>query len=345
MRLRLRGPGGSSVVTLEESDTVGHLQSLIREKTSVQEFDAKIGYPPEPLSFDQYSNSTKISELDLKLDNAQILVSPKEAPRPQEDLTSVAPASVPKPSPAAKSQRPAVSSPTGPLNLERKSNKKMDSDPPEIPVPARGATLVLRIMPDDNSCMFRAFGTAYMGSVDSMTELRSVIAQTIQAKPDKYPAVVLDQPPDEYCKWIMTEYSWGGAIELGILSEYFDVEICSIDVQTLRVDRFNEGRPQRVMLVYSGVHYDTIALSPSDPPHTHATNPPDFDTKVFDSDDDELMQKALQLAKVLQGKHYFTDTAHFSIKCNVCGELLVGEKGATAHASETGHYDFGEAEG
>lgn len=85
-----------------------------------------------------------------------------------------------------------------------------------------------------------------------MTELRSIIAQNIQANPDTYSAVVLDQQPDDYCRWIQTEDAWGGAIELDILSKHFDVEISSIDVQTLRTDRFNEGRPERCILVYSG---------------------------------------------------------------------------------------------
>jgi ubiquitin thioesterase OTU1 len=141
----------------------------------------------------------------------------------------------------------------------------------------------------------------------------------------------------------MTESSWGGAIELSILSKHFDIEICSIDVQTLRVDRFNEGRPTRCILVYSGIHYDTIALSPSEPPFEHSYAPPEFDTKVFDSADLVILQKALDLCKKLQEKHYYTDTAGFHVKCNTCGKLFIGEKGATKHAAETGHYDFGEA--
>ncbi len=143
--------------------------------------------------------------------------------------------------------------------------------------------------------------------------------------------------------WIQTEDAWGGGIELSILSQHFDIEICSIDVQSLRVDKYNEGRPQRCILVYSGIHYDTIALSPSDAPHTQAHAPPEFDEKVFDTSDDVILIKALELCEVLQGKHYYTDTAGFSVQCNVCGEQLVGEKGASVHAARTGHYDFREA--
>lgn len=64
-----------------------------------------------------------------------------------------------------------------------------------------------------------------------MTELRSLVATYIQEQPDVYSKVVLEQEPDEYCRWIQTEDAWGGAIELTILSQHFDIEICSIDVQ------------------------------------------------------------------------------------------------------------------
>ena len=97
-----------------------------------------------------------------------------------------------------------------------------------------------------------------------MTELRSIIAQNIQANKDTYSAVVLDQQPDDYCRWIQSEDAWGGAIELDILSKHFDIEISSIDVQTLRTDRFNERSAKRCILVYSGyVNSKKIPVSDS----------------------------------------------------------------------------------
>lgn len=127
-----------------------------------------------------------------------------------------------------------------------------------------------------------------------------------------------------------------GQIELDILSRHFDIEICSIDVQTLRVDRYNEGMATRCILVYSGIHYDIIALSPFD-------SPPEDDGKIFDAADDTVLNQAVALCQMLQDRHYFTDTAGFRIQCNVCKAMVVGERGATEHASQTGHYDFGEA--
>jgi len=64
-----------------------------------------------------------------------------------------------------------------------------------------------------------------------MPELRSLVASTIQQNPDTFTKVVLEQDPDDYCRWIQTEDAWGGAIEMGILASHFDIEICSMDVQ------------------------------------------------------------------------------------------------------------------
>ena len=223
------------------------------------------------------------------------------------------------------------------------SPRNAPEDPPEIPVPSHAGTLVLRIMPDDNSCLFRAFGSAYFGDMDNMFELRSIIAQTIQQDKETYSAVVLDKAPDEYCRWIQNPDAWGGSIELQILSNHFNVEICSIDVQSLRIDKYNEGQASRCILVYSGIHYDVIAVSPSDSPFDRAYAPPDFDRKIFDSFDDNILVLARELCKGLQRQGYFTDTGGFKVMCNVCGDGFTGEKGAVDHAEMTGHTDFGEA--
>lgn len=91
----------------------------------------------------------------------------------------------------------------------------------------------MRVMPDDNSCLFRAFAAAVLPGDDlSMLELRSLVASQIQEERDVYTKVVLDnREPDDYCRWIQTEDAWGGAIELAILSKHFKIEVCSIDVQ------------------------------------------------------------------------------------------------------------------
>lgn len=368
IRIRVREPAGQFTAQLPGTATLDDLFSVIAKRTSFSDFDIKHGYPPKPLLLREQAPTIKLSEMDIKLDGETLVVSrsntgrtkPPPAPEPAKiypqhpSATEAPPGSnlgrkdAPIPSTfsfagVGTAPPPPPTELQKPVSLNRKANT-LESDAPELPLLTHAATLLLRIMPDDNSCLFRAFNTAYFGAMDNMTELRSIIAQNIQANPDTYDAAILDQEPDDYCRWIQTEQAWGGAIELGILSKHFDIEICSIDVQTLRTDRFNEGKPHRCILVYSGIHYDTIATSPSDYPHTHAYAPPEFDTKVFDAQDSVVLEGAVELCRILQGKHYFTDTAKFTIKCNVCGAMAMGEKGAVEHEQKTGHWDFGEAE-
>lgn len=361
MRIRVRGPDGQSTLSIADTATVGDLVSQLSKATSIDRLEVKYGYPPQPLQLDQFEVSTKLSDTGIRIDGEQFIVSrasdaTKAASQTQEAQETKAPlnkastsqnsealssnfsfAGVGSPPPNSTRQSSSVNKP---LALTRKAPS---TEPPEVPLPSHAATVILRIMPDDNSCLFRAFGTAYFGLIDNVTELRSIIAQNIQARPDDYSAAVLDQQPDDYCRWIQGPDAWGGAIELDVLSRHFDVEICSIDVQTCRVDHFNEGSENRCILVYSGIHYDVIALSPADPPYDRAYAPPEFDTKIFDGTDKEVLEKAVDLCRVLQGRHYFTDTANFSIVCNICRKTFTGEKGATEHAMQTGHYDFGEA--
>lgn len=82
--------------------------------------------------------------------------------------------------------------------------------------------------------------------------------------------------------------------------------------------------------------------SPSEPPHTRADSPPEFDRRVWDSDDDDILVKAQDLCRMLQAKHYYTDTGGMAIRCQVCRSVFHGEQEASAHAQQTGHYDMVE---
>lgn len=352
IRFRIRGPGGQSTASLDDNATVGVLRSQIRELTSLSTFDVKYGYPPKPLQLDHLADDVLLTELDIKLNGEQLLVTRAEGSQTTQSTTSTSPvkqsvttsqADVSKPAKPqqdarARSSKTSLTETPAPLSLARKSRKEM-SDPPEVFVPDLGGTLVLRVMPDDNSCLFRAISLAVLSDLDAVTELRSIVAETIQNDPITFNKAVLDnKDPDKYCRWIKSQDSWGGQVELLILSQHFGVEICSIDVQTLRVDRYNEGASKRCIVVYSGIHYDTIALS-------FPGEPPERDLKQFeDFVKDEVLPPAQELCKKLQEKHYYTDTAGFQLKCGDCGAKLVGEKGAQQHAAETGHYNFGEAD-
>ncbi|KAL6705323.1 ubiquitin-specific protease otu1 [Coniothyrium glycines] len=329
IRIRLRAPDGQHTLSLDDNAAVSDLLSSISSETNLPLFDLKWNYPPQPLDPSLYGLSTLLKDTDLKLNGASITVIGKATGDPSEQ----------KPEEDLQDTTQQSASKSAPLSLQRKQTEAL-KDTPEVPLPDGRGTVVLRVMPDDNSCMFRAVGSAVLtDSLDSMTELRSLVAQAIQGQKDFYNEAILQRSPDEYSKWIQYSDSWGGGIELSILSQEFDIEIASINVQDLRVDRFNEGKPKRCILVYSGIHYDTIALVPYGTPSYDSEN----DIKQFDSTDNVILEAARELCAELKKKHYYTDTQKFSIKCNTCGWKGAGEQGATQHAMDTGHTDFGEA--
>jgi ubiquitin thioesterase OTU1 len=321
----------------------------ISEKSGVADFDLKYGYPPQALNTESINPDMKLSDLPQKLNGEQLIVMPRTVQSKLSDPLAgsqpVTAKSLPNPASSGPPHKSADFS-DKPLNLTRKK-QPMDSDPPEVNVPLLDGVMVLRVMPDDNSCLFRALSSAVLGSaLDGMTELRSVVAQTIQSQPDLYTEGMLEKKPADYCQWIQREDSWGGGIELSILSQHFDIEICSINVQDCRVDKFNEGKPTRCMLVYSGIHYDVCAVAP------YSGADPEFDRKVFevvrvegeDEVDGGALAGALELCRGLQKRHYFTDTHGFRLKCNQCGEGGNGQQWAVQHARSTGHGDFGEGD-
>ncbi|KAK3113735.1 ubiquitin-specific protease otu1 [Teratosphaeriaceae sp. CCFEE 6253] len=357
MRLRVRGPQGAVQISLDASTaTWSDLRHEISTRTATPDFDLKYGYPPQPFNTESIDGGTKLADLPIKLDGEQLIVMPRNL---QAGLSSPlgnshppppnAVGGLPKREQVSAPQHQASDFPPQPLSLQRSSQKAgaLDAEPPEIPVPALDGVMLLRVMPDDNSCLFRALSSAVLGSaLDGMTELRSIVAQTIAASPELYTEGLLEKEPGEYCKWIQREDSWGGGIELSILSQHFDIEVCSLNVQDLRIDRFNEGRPTRCIVVYSGIHYDVCALSP------FRGADPEFDRKVFEvvrtgegeeeAMDGGALEAARELCKVLQGRHYFTDTHGFDVACGQCGQKGKGQMWAVEHARTTGHTSFTE---
>ncbi|CZT53254.1 probable OTU1 Yeast OTU Deubiquitinating enzyme 1 [Rhynchosporium secalis] len=333
MRTRVRAPAGAFIITLPDDATVGDLVAQITEKTSFTSFDVKHDFPPKSLLLEGRDKALPLSELGVKLDGEQLIISPKDDGPIEEETKVTGVPSAQKATQGLDGTGSASLKEHKPVSLQRKG---MVGDVPEVYLPGRGTTVVLRVMPDDNSCLFRAFGTAVLpGDDQSMTELRSIIATAIHSQPETYSKVVLEQEPDDYCRWIQTPDAWGGAIEMGIMAKYFDVEICSIDVQSLRIDKFNEEAQRRCILVYSGIHYDTIAESA-------ISTDPEFDTKIWETDDDQMLEGAVALCKELKEKHYFTDTGGMAIKCNECGIIVYGEGQAAGHATQFGHFDMNE---
>uniref|UniRef100_UPI00398E7B09 ubiquitin thioesterase OTU1 n=1 Tax=Pristiophorus japonicus TaxID=55135 RepID=UPI00398E7B09 len=199
--------------------------------------------------------------------------------------------------------------------------------------------LTRHVVPADNSCLFTSIHYVAEGGICEPTcspEMRNLIAQIVASDPNSYTEAVLGKSNWDYCNWIQQSDTWGGAIEISILSKFYQCEICVVDTQTVRVDRFGEdiGYTKRVLLIYDGIHYDPLERQFEDP-----ETPPQT---IFSTADAVVLAQALELADEARRKRQFTDLNRFTLRCIICQRGLVGQVEAREHAKETGHTNFGE---
>ncbi|KAI7729948.1 hypothetical protein M8C21_031307, partial [Ambrosia artemisiifolia] len=114
-------------------------------------------------------------------------------------------------------------------------------------------SIVRRVIPSDNSCLFNAVGYVMDHDKHKAAELRQVIAATVASDPTRYSEAFLGKPNEEYCAWILNPEKWG---------DYYGREIAAYDIQTTRCDLYGQEKKygERVMLIYDGLHYDALAV-------------------------------------------------------------------------------------
>ncbi|KAE8704354.1 putative translation initiation inhibitor [Hibiscus syriacus] len=160
--------------------------------------------------------------------------------------------------------------------------------------------VVRRVIPSDNSCLFNAVGMLNHNKIKA-PELRQIIAATVSSDPTKYSEAFLGKANAEYCAWILDSDKWGGASD-------------------------EKNYSERVMLIYDGLHYDALAMSPFEGASE------EFDQTIFAVQNDRTIGPveglALDLVKDQQWNRSYTDTANFSLRCGVCQIGVVGQKEA-----------------
>ena len=125
--------------------------------------------------------------------------------------------------------------------------------------------------------------------------------------------------------------TWGGGIELSILCDHYTMEIDVIDIQHTRIEKFGEQHDNRILLLYGGIHYDPLYEDSEYKPRT-----------IFSTRDDDVLARALDLAKREKASRNYTDAKTFKLRCLVCGKGLTGDQEVSRHAKETSHTNFKE---
>lgn len=217
--------------------------------------------------------------------------------------------------------------------------RKLPRDQSE-PVPVCSSTgyLLRHPVPSNNSCLFISVHFCLMnGVVDDQIgkQLRKVIADTVASDKEKYDEAFLGQPNTDYCQWILDDNNWGGAIELSILCKYYETEIVAIDVKNKVLNRFGEDSeyPQRMLLLYDGLHYDPLKFQPYDENKPIQT--------LFPCTNTEVLSLAEEIAKELNQSHQYTDLKTMMMQCSDCN-IHLDSKSISEHAAKTGHESFRE---
>lgn len=94
--------------------------------------------------------------------------------------------------------------------------------------------------------------------------MRDIVINELQSEPNIYTESFLGKPNKEYCEWLRQSSSWGGGVELSILSKHYGLEIavCNGSSGTIQCYGEDKNYGQRVFLIYDGIHYDPLYLEP-----------------------------------------------------------------------------------
>lgn len=219
------------------------------------------------------------------------------------------------------------------------NSRQMDNQvQTDFPVCSSTGYLLRHPVPSNNSCLFISVHFCLTnGVVDDEIgkSMRKIIAETVASDKERFDDAFLGKSNADYCKWILDDNHWGGAIELSILCKYYETEIVAIDVKNTLLNRFGEDSQykQRMLLLYDGLHYDPLKFQPLDDSQPVQT--------LFSTDNLEVLQLAEELAREAKQSHQFTDMNTIKMKCVVCNAEF-DARAASEHASKTGHVDFVE---
>ena len=183
-------------------------------------------------------------------------------------------------------------------------------------------------IPADNSCLFNAINFAINQNSDNPEIIRGLISSEILANPNEYNSGILGKDPDKYCKWIMDKETWGGGIELSILSKFFQIQIGVADIQHITIE-YCGNYDKCIYLLYNNIHYDVFYKEENGKI-----------TGIFDSRDGNVKNEIMDICLELQKHEKYVDSTLFSIECMQCGLLMNGQKDVVEHSSKTGHINF-----
>ncbi|KAJ1916157.1 hypothetical protein IWQ60_008196 [Tieghemiomyces parasiticus] len=161
--------------------------------------------------------------------------------------------------------------------------------------PLGSSYLIRRCALSDGSCLFHAMAFVTKNRLGKAPVLRRRVAAYMRRHPSIYYAAGFTMTVHEYSRWILHPRNWGGALELDIMAILFGLQIYSIDIRDLHIDKYGRHQyPTRVFLVYTGSHYDAVGLAPT------LNMKFEDDVTEFDADVPQYTSALKRLGRVIQ---------------------------------------------
>ena len=218
-----------------------------------------------------------------------------------------------------------------------------------VPLTDGSACVVHRRIAGDNSCLFNSIGYCVSQRRDMAYTLRSIVAKEIVQEsntwlpPGETAESFLGMSTIAYQHYIQDRNTWGGGLELRILSMIYKREIITFNIETARQHTFGEemGFTKAIMVIYNGVHYDALAIAKSprgkEPEDLTEFNPRTKRGKMIVA----AAQKMVELKN--KGAQFTSNTSGSTkLRCDDCKKTFASEKDAKAHAEKTSHTSFSQ---
>mmetsp|Transcript_36161 Transcript_36161/g.35760 ORF Transcript_36161/g.35760 Transcript_36161/m.35760 type:complete len:317 (-) Transcript_36161:106-1056(-) len=308
----IRSSKGSGLVEFAPEMTLFEFLELVAEKSGILPKDICIrkGFPPKFLETQDLSvtvESMGIADRDslmIEENPSNSLYSQAGIVEDQEEEVKEIPSSMEKETDAVEEEVKEDSDKSKIIKRDPNLKKVLDT---QVQTPdSDGKIMIRRIIDADNSCLFNSIGCCLLGSKQSAKDLRRMVRDTIKSNSSEYEAII-DKPLSEYLTWIMNDESWGGGIELYILSKLLSTEFYVITVESLNAQIFGEGQgyKQRIYLLYTGIHYDIVTRN------IFEGCEEDDDIRAFEPTDKFAEDGALFVANELRKKKQFVNLDAF----------------------------------
>lgn len=267
--VKIKSKKGQFIIKdLSNNTTLADLIQRICLTTQINETQLQVlqGFPPRPVNLQQ---NTQISLKDVGIGSGETLIVEEKPESQVDDKVLEDDEALARRLQAEEEEeqlRQVVAAATAADN--QGANAEVASAQPSLGSSGDfNGILLKKVVPADNSCLFTSVRFVLNGQIDNEGSelMRHIIAQEVAANPQEYNDAVLGKSNSEYCTWIQKPDSWGGAIEVAILSSYYGIEIDVVDIQNAIINRFGEDKNYglRVFLLFDGIHYDPLYMETS----------------------------------------------------------------------------------